>query len=245
MENLQQVFKEIKEVAQFCFDRGWAERNAGNFSFRLDDEYVDERLERDSYFCLKKDIKIDEFYTDVPLSFLISNSGSKFRDISKEPEPLCGIVRLSTDKNIFYCHEKDALPSSELITHAMLQKHFMMSKSSNKCIIHTHPTNLIAFTHRLVEKYADNLKEKLNSILENMLPEVSLFVKRKTGLVNDLQPGCSQLAQKTLSELSSHDVVVWQKHGCIAAADTFWNAVDMIDTIEKASYIALLSGIGM
>ena len=235
------IFIEIKEISAFLLQKGWAERNAGNFSFRLNEAEIYNWLNENQEFIFKKHLFLDteKLSLNYDCAILISNSGSKFRDIAKDPIHYCGIVHFKNNKASFYCTHESANPSSELPTHLLIHNFLLKNNSPDKTIIHTHPTNLIAFSH----KFYDYSNTELNNLLESIMPEVSYFVPQKTGFVNLLNPGSSELANATLSELNQHSVIVWKKHGCLAVSDSFWDGLDMIDILDKAAYIALLANL--
>ena len=199
MKNAE-IFDEIKQIAHFVHQKGWAERNAGNLSFRIDD------------------------------AIYITTSGSKFRDIASQPGKY--LIRSNEGTST-------QTPSTELPTHALIHAYLSEHAPEKKCVMHTHPTHLIALSH----KFYHYTPQMINTLLESIMPEVAIFIPRQTGFVELLTPGSTELAEQTLSNLSYHDVIVWKKHGCIAVADTFWDAVDMIDILDKAAYIALLAGL--
>jgi rhamnulose-1-phosphate aldolase len=213
---IDSIYIEIKEIALFLQSKGWAERNAGNFSYRIDHETI-----------------------------LISCSGSKFRDMAIAPERHCCVVQGGCEDWRVISDDIQAeqilkSPSSEIPTHLLIHQYLSKHNPHKKAVIHTHPTHLIAFSH----KYYDFPKDEQNRILRSIMPEVGMFIPAGTGFVDLLAPGSDDLATATMNELLYHDIVIWKKHGCIAVADTLWNAVDMIDITDKAAYIALLAGIG-
>ena len=200
--NKTDIYNEIKEIAQFIQNKGWAERNAGNVSFRLDFE--------------------------PNFEIIISKSGSCFRDIVKHPENNCCEIKHQTP------HTQN--PSSEFPTHLLIHS---LNKQGIRAIVHTHPTHLIAFSH----KYTDYTKEQINTLLNTIMPEVSMYIPNGIGVVELFPPGSNELAEATKEEFKHHDIVIWKKHGCIAISDTLWGATDLIDIVDKAAYISLLAGL--
>ena len=196
------INNEIKEIAQFIQSKGWAERNAGNISYRLDFE--------------------------PNFEILISKSGACFRDMAKQAEANCCKIQHMLP------HTQN--PSSELPTHLLIHK---LNKPGIRAIVHTHPTHLIAFSH----KYSTYSKEMINALLSSIMPEVSMYIPSGIGVVELYPPGSHELAKATEEEFKHHDIVIWKKHGCIAISDTLWGAVDLIDIVDKAAYISLLAGL--
>ena len=247
-QHILKLIEEIKEITSHCLNKGWAERNAGNFSYRLDDNIVDvgnvfmhSVLSQEETKPHHHDPTHAAFEGGCDISFLISNSGAKFRDIAKDPLKHCSIVCSKEGNLSYYSTDKKAIPSSELQSHLLIQRYLQKEQPVKKSVIHTHPTHLIAFTHKFVGTHPHCPKKHLNDILESIMPEVSMFIPQKTGFVDLLPAGSSELAEATLKELTHHDVIVWKKHGCLAVAETLWDAIDMIEILDKAAYIALLS----
>jgi rhamnulose-1-phosphate aldolase len=201
-----ELFNEVKEISAFLQHKGWAERNAGNLSFRMDD------------------------------SILITETGAKFRDVAKNVERY--IVEMSTFDAKHFDREKSTLqPSSELPSHLMIHEYLAVQFPEQKAILHTHPTHLIAFTHKFYDETDDQLYDRLACTM----PEVRLYIPRGIGFVESAPPGSHKLAFATLEKFVNHDIVIWKAHGVIGVAPTLWEIVDMIDIIDKAAYISLLS----
>ncbi|MCK9330499.1 MAG: rhamnulose-1-phosphate aldolase [Candidatus Cloacimonetes bacterium] len=233
------LYIDIKDTAKFLFDKGWAERNAGNFSYRLS---LDEFEELKSVYKIRKNISLLKMDCDIynecsDFYFLISISGSKFRDIMANPIKNICIAHISKEQSSIYVAFQESKPSSEFPSHTLIHFYLCQEKPEIKAVLHTHPTNIIAFSH----KYNDFDKKKINKILNSTMPEVSLFIQNGIGVVNLLDAGSFELAQETLNELKLNDVVIWKKHGCISVAENLWEAVDQIDILDKAANIALLA----
>jgi len=259
------IFIEIKEVAEFLFHKGWAERNAGNFSYRLNDALFCKNCQLSivdcncsiRHFKYKIELDIDLDGLNIPTDIepiLISVSNSKFRDIAKDPASNCGIVFFENDssgavpsskysntdfqspnKLMFLCSNESQKPTSELYSHLMIHKYLAATFPNKRAVLHTHPTYLLAFSH----KHYHRSKLELNKLLESMIPEVEYYIPRRTGFVDLMVPGSKELAYETINQLSDHDTVVWKKHGCLGVSETLWDAVDMIDILDKAAHIAL------
>jgi rhamnulose-1-phosphate aldolase len=230
---LTEITQEIKEIAAFLVQKGWAERNAGNFSYRLDEDIPDsiEPIRHDIIMPVVPEIKNVQTF-----SISISNANSKFRDISIDVRKHCGILKVENENQTFYSQNDNQKPSSEANTHIEIHRYLIENHRAKRAVLHTHPTYLIALTHR----YDSLCKDALNDLLGGTMPEVDIYIPRKTGMVDLLPPGSDELADATIKEFYNHDIVIWKKHGCIAVAETLWEAVDMIDILDKAAQIVLL-----
>jgi rhamnulose-1-phosphate aldolase len=170
--------------------------------------------------------------------FIISDKSSRFRNFISSQSEYYSLMKTDFKNKQFsnsFIFDFSHIPSSEVNSHYCLQRFLNMFKQEQKVVLHTHPTHLIAFSHVV---HAKN-KTKINEILFSILPEVELFIPKGIGVVDLLPPGSMELAEATLSEIALHDIILWKKHGCIVCAPTLWNAVELIDVLEKAAYIYL------
>ena len=231
---LKKYITEIQEVAQFLVNKGWVERNAGNFSMRIEDH---SELGAGSWeLGVQLPTPHSQLPTHINLTCLITHTGSKFRDIIKSPRENLGIIMCDNGNITYHTAIKEAAPSSEYISHLLIHDFLEKNKPEKKVILHVHPTHLIALSH----KYETSTKDEMNLLLQNALPEVSMFIPEKIGLVPLHPPGSLELAEATLKELVKHNIVLWQKHGCIVVAENVWEAYDNIDILDKAAYIQLI-----
>jgi rhamnulose-1-phosphate aldolase len=52
--------------------------------------------------------------------------------------------------------------------------------------------------------------------------------------------GSEELTLGTLNSLKDHNVVIWEKHGCLAVGENIMEAYDNIDIIAKSASIYFL-----
>ncbi len=233
-EETLKAIDDIQDVAALLVNRGWAERNGGNLSLRLPDNMVEapEKL----YLQAKLDTPFPDLANNV---FIITATGSKFRNFNKEVNEELGIIQISEDGNSFYILQpnyKKFAPTSELISHLHLHSWLKANNREEKVVLHSHPTELIAISH--LEEFAD--QKHLQDQLWKMMPEVKVFVPKGIGLVPYLTPGSKELADATLEEAKTHSLVLWQMHGCLAMGKDVWETYDFLDLMNKAATIYLL-----
>ena len=70
-----------------------------------------------------------------------------------------------------------------------------------------------------------------------MHPETAINIPEGIGLVPYCLPGSAKIAELTLNKLSSHDVVIWEKHGVCSAGKNVAEAFDLIDILAKSAKI--------
>jgi rhamnulose-1-phosphate aldolase len=104
-----------------------------------------------------------------------------------------------------------------------------------KAIVHTHPHEVVALSH--IKELKD--ESKLNDILLRMHTETAFFIPKGMGFIPFEVPGSQQMADATLKKLKKFDVVLWEKHGCMAIGDNVNQAFDRVDLMAKAANIYL------
>jgi len=236
---IKTLLKQVSEVAQYLWERGWAERNAGNFSVNVTGFFQDRELDRFSacpFYPLSR-----EYAALARNLFLVSGTGTRMREMAVSPEINVCFVYISDAGSA--CHivadhaDGDFLkPTSELATHLMVHQQMILKKSPGRVVLHAHVTELIALTHLAPFKSED----ALNSLLWGMHPETMLFIPDGLGFVPYTLAGTDQLAGLTTSRLERHQAVVWEKHGCMATGRSLSEAFDILDILAKAAKIYLL-----
>ncbi|MGC9043157.1 MAG: rhamnulose-1-phosphate aldolase [Myxococcota bacterium] len=233
-ENLNSLYEEIKEVSQLLCERGWAEKNAGNLSVDITDAMRERQRNKDKF-----PIELRRRFTYLrERVFLITPSGSKFRDIAKSPKEILMLIKMSRDGKGYYILSKnpDQRPTSEVITHLRIQNYLRESNSDAKVVLHTHPTDLIAISH--IREFQST--ERLSNILISAHPEVFIYLRNKIGFVKYILTGSERLADATLRYVKQgKSIIVWERHGAIAIEKDLTSAFDHLDIANKAAEISL------
>lgn len=223
---------DIAEVSGYLWERGWAERNGGNISVDLTDDLSTDDLKRMSLFTadLPK-----PFPTLAGRCFYFTGTNRRMRDVAKRPMQHGCILRISaTGKQYYIISDEPVIPTSEIASHLTIHAYMRyVSRRGIRAVCHTHPTDLIALSHN-----PSFLREgALTKLLWSMLPEVRIVVPKGLGIVRYQQPGTIELANETIRQLTQHDCLLWEKHGCLAVGESVIEAFDMIDTLSKAAQI--------
>jgi rhamnulose-1-phosphate aldolase len=229
------VRDEIAAVAGFLWQKGWAERNAGNLSYNVTNLF--DALPGGFDFEAPKSLSRAFPHLDNQL-LLITTSGSRMRDVAASISANTCLLQIIDGGNAYWqlkgpAPGKTMTPTSELPTHLAIQDKLCAEKRTEKVIIHTHPNRLIAMTH-IRELCSQSV---INNILWSMQPEACIYIHEGLGLVPYLQTGSDALAQATLAALDRHRVVLWEKHGCLAIGENASEAFDLIDIAEKSADI--------
>ncbi|HVN47222.1 MAG TPA: rhamnulose-1-phosphate aldolase [Bacteroidota bacterium] len=236
--DVKQQIGELSAVAQLLWERGWAESNAGNISINITGKL-------ESFGSGGKHFSQQPLPKQYPgiakAQILVTGAGTRMRDVAAQPASTLVLIEINQDGSAYSIMQDDInnhglLPTSELATHLAIYQERCIQKNSVKAIVHTHPTEFIALTH-----VPELLHEQtLNAVLWKIHPEAMIANPAGIGFVPYILTGTEALAQATVSALRNHSLALWEKHGCIAAAETVGDAFDLIDVANKAAHIYLL-----
>ena len=236
-KKLQEVVDNITEVSGYLWERGWAERNAGNFSIDVTD-----LLPKDI-----RDIKNGDRFRSVTLpisqselagrSFIVKVAAAPMRNVARNPKKHLLLITIKSDLNgyqILWGGEGSASkPTSEFVSHLKIHQYIRGNNLPLTTFLHTHPPYLIALSQ--IEEYFH--EDVINHLLFTIHPEVKISIPDGIGVAPYRRPGSEELADVTVTALQKHHVILWEKHGCAAAAADITEAFDFIDIMEKAASI--------
>ena len=229
---LDSLYAELSEISGYLWQRGWAELNAGNISIRLSgvNEQTFDGL------ATMEGLKLPAPIPALANEFvLITGTGHRMREISKQPKNHTMIVGIGGDgttyKIYFTSISKDIRPTSELPTHLACHGVLKETKPGYNTILHTHPSDLISFSHH---PEMDS-EEKVNKTLWKMHPETVVFVPKGMGFIPYQIPGNTKIANATIAKLATKNTILWQKHGAFAVGTSLTLAFDVIDVLNKSA----------
>ena len=228
---LKEQLAEVAEIAGYLWQKGWAERNAGNISINISEIIGNENKELPALATYNLPSSTKELANNF---FYVTGTGKLMRNVAKNPLKHGSIVRVSADGNSYdIIGEENIKPTSELASHFSILASFKKKGSKNRLVLHTHPTDLIALSHIPELKN----EEALNNLLWSMHPETFIVVPRGVGLVPYEVPGTVAIAALTLPALEKHDILIWEKHGVFAVGENLSETFDLIDTLSKSAQI--------
>jgi rhamnulose-1-phosphate aldolase len=229
------ILEKISEISGNLWQKGWAERNAGNISWNLTGIVSNNLNENDFGPAIILNSPVPNLANQI---LLATGTGTRMRDIWKRPAENTCILQI--DKNgrqyrIFVKNDASIglRPTSELPSHLAIHNMLAATKRSERVVIHTHPNNLIALTH--IEEFCD--ESRINNLLWGIQPETCVYVADGLGFVPYLMTGTEELAVATILALQLHRVILWEKHGCLAVANDTDEAFDLIDILDKSASI--------
>jgi len=231
-----QIEKAI-EAASYLWEREWAERNGGNISLNLTDIIGDLPEELSDFpYVADKTAPADA----AGKVFFVTGTGERLRELHRPSVTSC-IVCYDDGARGFHVlwggnNQPDFRPTSEFISHVKIHLDKLAEGSDHRCVLHTHPIELICITHH-PEFSLD--EELLNNSLWSMLPEVRVFIPRGIGIAPYSLPGSELLADDTVKVLRNRDVALWEKHGAVSTGRDALEAFDFIDVANKGAMIYL------
>lgn len=233
IQSLKKTVSEITDTAHYLWERGWAERNAGNISVNVTGLLSKKELELLFNSSTIRPLQVG--YSSLADQIIsVTSAGSRMRDLAKNPwDHLCILKIDASGTHFKQWPEKNREPTSELPTHLTVHDMLIRTKSPAKALVHTHATELIALTQ--IRKFCST--EELNRLLWSMHPETILFIPEGLGFIPYEIPGTSGIADATAKALENHPVSLWEKHGILATGTTVTDAFDLIDLLTKSARI--------
>ena len=235
--------REMCDTTANMYRLGWDERNGGNISYMLETEQVAE------YLNLSKVIRTipfmgvnEEDFDASPLEgkiFIVTGTGKYFKNVEKDPETNLGIVRIGKgDKNIelLWGFKDGGRPTSEFPAHMMSHMARLKVDPENRVVMHSHPTNTLAmnYVHELDEK-------KFTHTLWEMCTECIVVFPDGVGVLPWMLCGTSEIGRATAKKMEEFRLVVWAMHGIYGAGKTMDETFGLIETVEKAAQIYMLT----
>ena len=106
----------------------------------------------------------------------------------------------------------------------------------NRVIMHSHPTNTLAmnFVHELDEK-------KLTHSLWQTCTECIVVFPDGIGVLPWMVCGNNEIGEATAEKMKNYRLVVWGMHGIYGAGKDLDEAFGLIETVEKAAQLYMLT----
>ena len=228
---------EMKNITSNMYRLGWDERNGGNISYMLDEEKVKEYLDLS---CVIRNIPIG-FSCPALIGklFLVTGTGKYFRNVYDDPQNNLGIIRIAEDgetAELLWGYEDGGKFTSELPAHLMSHAARLSVDPENRVVIHSHPTNTLAmnYIHELDDK-------KFSHTLWEMCTECIVVFPEGVGVLPWMLCGTAEIGQATAEKIKEFRTVIWGMHGVYAAGKTMDETFGLIETVEKAAQIYMLT----
>ncbi|WP_321387835.1 rhamnulose-1-phosphate aldolase [uncultured Enterococcus sp.] len=225
--------KEMCEATRNLWNNGWAERNGGNISYRLDEAEVQ--------FYLDTERVLDEVELgfDIPelagMIFLVSGSGKYFKNVWQNPADNLVILKVDDEGKkyqVLWGLETGGVPTSELASHLKCHAVRLRKDSEHRVILHTHSIAISAmtFVHDLDE-------DKFTKSLWEMITECLVVFPDGVAVLPWMVAGTVELGEASAAKMEDSRIVVWPHHGIMGAGQSMDDAFGLVETAEKAADI--------
>ena len=251
-KDLARSLKDVKEapfVREMCktasnmYRLGWDERNGGNISYLLKEEEVAQYLDLNEVIRTIPLMGVNEVDFDAsPLEgkiFIVTGTGKYFKNVEDDPETNLGIVRIGKggkEVELLWGFADGGRPTSEFPAHMMSHMARLSVDPENRVVMHSHPTNTLAmnFVHELDEK-------KFTHSLWEMCTECIVVFPEGVGVLPWMLCGTTEIGKATAQKMKEFRLVVWAMHGIYGAGKTPDETFGLIETVEKAAQIYMLT----
>lgn len=229
--------KEMRDTTANMYRLGWDERNGGNISLLLNETDIS------PYIDTKKIIRTIPLGFDaaslVGKYFLVTGTGKYFKNVYDDPANNIGLIRIAQDgvtAELLWGYEDGSRFTSELPAHLMSHMARLSVDPENRVIMHTHPTYTLAmnYVHELDEK-------KFTHTLWEMCTECIVVFPDGVGVLPWMLCGTPEIGQATAEKMKQFRLVVWGMHGIYGAGKTMDETFGLIETVEKAAQIYMLT----
>lgn len=234
-EIIQNEIDKVRDVANYLWERGWAERNAGNISIDLTGLANVEYLKNEKYVSQEMPAE------SAGRLIFVTGTGERLRDLVDKPDKAACILKIDNEAKGYYIvwggeGNSKFRPTMEFSSHLGIHLFNEQAGNNNRCVLHCHPVELIAISHH---PFLGFNEEALNKVIWSMLPEVRVFIPRGICLAPYKITGSKELANQTVEGLKSRDVVLWSKHGALTIGRDAQEAFDYMDVANKGAAIYL------
>ena len=228
---------EMQKMTANMYRQGWDERNGGNISLMLDENEAAEYLDVNSIIR-----RIPTGFNAKPLAgkmFLVTGTGKYFKNVTDEPEKNLGIIRISEDgetAELLWGYSDGGKFTSELPAHLMSHIVRLEKDPKNRVILHCHPTYTLAMTrvHELDDK-------KFTHTIWEMCTECIVVFPDGIGVLPWMVCGTNEIGEATAEKMKDYRIVVWGIHGIYGAGKDLDEAFGLVETVEKAAQLYMLS----
>lgn len=229
--------QEMIKTASNMYRLGWDERNGGNISLLVGEKEAGEFLN------LNKVIRtIPTGFDAKPLIgkiFIVTGTGKYFKNVADDPESCLGIIRIAEDgttAELLWGYSDGGKFTSELPAHLMSHMARLEVDSENRVVMHSHPTNTLAmnYVHELDEK-------KFTHTLWEMCTECIVVFPDGVGVLPWMLCGTNSIGEATAEKMKEFRLVIWGMHGIYAAGKNMDETFGLIETVEKAAQIYMLT----
>lgn len=228
---------EMRKTTANMYRLGWDERNGGNISYMLDEAEVLQYFDKNAVL------------RSIPLGFdakkvagkyfVVTGTGKYFKNVEDAPEVNLGVVRISQDgqnAELLWGFADGGKFTSEFPAHLMSHMARLSVDPDNRVVMHCHPTYTLAMN------YVHVLDEKaLTHTLWQMCTECIVVFPDGVGVLPWMLCGTNSIGEATAEKMKEFRLVIWGMHGIYGVGKTMDEAFGLIETVEKAAQVYMLT----
>ena len=228
---------EMRSTTANMYRLGWDERNGGNISMLLDEAEVAQYLDVSKVI---RSIPIGfEAKALIGKYFIVTGTGKYFKNVDADPETNLGILRIAEDgctAELLWGYKDGGKFTSEFPAHMMSHMARLSVDPENRVVMHCHPTYTLAmnYVHELDEK-------KVTHSLWEMCTECIVVFPDGVGVLPWMLCGNNTIGEATAEKMKEFRLVIWGLHGIYGAGKTMDETFGLIETVEKAAQIYMLT----
>ncbi len=229
--------EEMKRTTANMYRLGWDERNGGNISYMLEEDEVAE------YLDLNNVIRTIPTGFDatalIGKIFIVTGTGKYFKNVEFDPENNLGIIRIAADgttAELLWGYADGGRFTSELPAHLMSHMSRLAIDPENRVVMHSHPTNTLAmnFVHEYDER-------SFTRTLWKTCTECIVVFPDGIGVLPWMVCGNNEIGEATAEKMKTYRLVIWGMHGIYGVGKNMDEAFGLIETVEKAAQLYMLT----
>lgn len=169
---------------------------------------------------------------------VVTGSGTRLRDVAKEPEACIAVVVIGPDGAHAILHSAPqraySRPTSEFNSHLCIHADQVSRRPQLRMhtVVHAHPRYLVALSH--IPSLVDTVA--MSRAITRWQPETLIQLPNGIGVIPFAVPGSSELMNANVAMLQDHEIALWCKHGVVVRSDVGpRSAVDKIEYAETGA----------
>jgi len=170
-------------------------------------------------------------------TFLVTGSGCRLREIGEDPEQNLGCLKIDeagkTARLYSSPKRKFRRLTSEFNSHLAVHRDRILRYRTNfHAVVHAQPIHLTYLSHMP----AYRRESFLNRRLIRWQPEIIVYLTEGIGMIPFCVPASTELMEKTVAAMRTHNIVVWAKHGVMTVSElSVEQACDRIEYVETGA----------
>lgn len=229
--------RQMCNITEVMYRLGWDERNGGNISYLVDNIQLSEYL--DTHTIIRQIPLGFQATALIGKTFIVTGTGKYFRNVFSDPENNLGVVRIGTDgqtAELLWGYKDGGKFTSEFPAHLMSHMARLRVDPENRVVMHCHPTCTLAMT------YVHSLDEReFTRTLWQMCTECIVVFPDGVNVLPWMLCGTNEIGMATAKKMETARLVVWAQHGIYGAGKNLDETFGLIETVEKAAQIYMLT----